>query len=151
MLTMPNIALLTECRLLSDSLAINMSLLRSEEQEETTIRSHLRHSPALRDFLMESFDRFQLADLALICLKNETKADAERDLRDLTSAVGADVAEKARRERLLRHLESADKAHPLELAKYSLERARASSSEIDIRQDIAEFIPFRIRNLSLDS
>ena len=59
MLTMPNIALLTECRLLSDSLAINMSLLRSEEQEET-IWFHLRQSPALRDFLMESFDSFQL-------------------------------------------------------------------------------------------
>ena len=65
MLTVPNIALLTECRLLSDSLAINMSLLRSEEQEET-IRFHLHQSPALRDFLMESFDRFQLAGLALI-------------------------------------------------------------------------------------
>ena len=31
----PNIALLTECRLLSDLSAINMSPLRSEEQEET--------------------------------------------------------------------------------------------------------------------
>jgi hypothetical protein len=41
MWTVPNIALLTECRLLSDSSAINMSLLRSEEQEET-IRFHLR-------------------------------------------------------------------------------------------------------------
>ena len=40
--------------------------------------------------------------------------------------------QKARRERLLRHLESADKAHPLELAKYSLERAGASASEMDI-------------------
>ena len=54
MWTVPNIALLTECRLLTDSSAINMSLLRSEEQEET-IRFHVRHSPALRDFLMESF------------------------------------------------------------------------------------------------
>jgi hypothetical protein len=61
---------------------------------------------------------------AEICLKNETKADAERDLRDLMSAAAADVAEM-RRERLLRHLESADKAHPLELAKYSLDRAEA--------------------------
>ena len=95
---------------------------------EETIRFHLRHSPALRDFLMEGFDRFQLAGLALICLKNETKADAERDLRDLISLAGADVAEKARRERLLRHLESADKGDPLELAKYSLERAGESSS-----------------------
>ena len=98
---------------------------------EETIRFHLRHSPALRDFLMESFDRFQLAGLALIWLKNETKAGAERDLRDLISAAGADAAEKARRERLLRHLESADKAHPLELAKYSLERAGAFASESD--------------------
>ena len=96
---------------------------------EETIRFHLRHSPALRDFLMESFDRFQLAGLALICLKNETKADAERDLRELIAAAGPDVAEKARRERLLRHLESVDKARPLELAKYSLERAVATVSE----------------------
>jgi hypothetical protein len=93
---------------------------------EETIRFHLRHSPALRDFLMESFDRFQLAGLALICLKNETKAEAERDLRELISAAGADGAEKARRERLLRHLEVTEKPHPLELAKYSLEQASAA-------------------------
>jgi len=30
----------------------------------------------LRDFLMESFDRFQLAGLTLICLKNKTRAGA---------------------------------------------------------------------------
>jgi hypothetical protein len=94
---------------------------------EETIRFHLRHSPAMRDFLIEGFDRFQLAGLALICLKNDTKTEAERDLRDLISAAGMDGAEKARRERLLRHLESTDKAHPLELAKYSLERAGTSN------------------------
>ena len=97
---------------------------------EETIRFHLRHSPALRDFLMEGFDRFQLAGLALVCLKNDTKADVERDLRYLISAAGADLREKARRERLLGHLECADKAHPLELAKYSLELAGASASEM---------------------
>ena len=99
---------------------------------EETIRFHLRHSPALRDFLMEGFDRFQLAGLALVCLKNDSKADAERDLRDLISVASADVREKARRERLLRHLESADKAHPLELAKYSLERTGASAAGMDL-------------------
>ena len=31
---------------------------------EQTIRFHLRSSPALRDFLLEGFDRFQLAGLA---------------------------------------------------------------------------------------
>lgn len=101
---------------------------------EETIRFHLRHSPALRDFLMESFDRFQLAGLALICLKNETKADAERDLRELIAAAGADAREKARRERLLRHLESADKGDPLELAKYSLELAGVASAELDVKK-----------------
>ena len=123
-----------------------MSLLWSQEQKET-ISFHLRHSPALRDFLMEGFDRFQLAGLAQICLKNETKADAERDLRDLISADGADAAEKARRERLLRHLESADKAHPLELAKYSLERAGRLRRRWISNNDIAAplfFLPCRI-------
>src|ERR1051325_6580926 len=74
--------------------------VRSVEQ---TIRFHLRNSPALRDFLLEGFERFQPAGLALLCLKNETKADAEKDLRALISASEKDVKEKARRERLLRH------------------------------------------------
>jgi hypothetical protein len=94
---------------------------------ERTIRFHLRSSPALRDFLLEGFDRFQLAGLALLCLKNETKADAEQDLRELISASGEDAGEKARRERLLRHLQSTDEAEPLELARYSLERASIGS------------------------
>jgi hypothetical protein len=98
---------------------------------EETIRFHLRHSPALRDFLMEGFDRFQLAGLALICLKNESKGGAEADLRNLINAAGADANEKARRERLLRHLELVEKPHPLELAKYSLQRAGALVSETD--------------------
>ena len=99
---------------------------------EETIRFHLRHSPAMRDFLLEGFDRFQLAGLALICLKNDTKADAERDLRELISSANADMKEKTRRETLLSHLESTDKGDPLELAKYSLERAGQSASEMDI-------------------
>jgi len=36
----------------------------------------------------ESFDLFQLAGLALIWLKSETKADVELDLRDLISTTG---------------------------------------------------------------
>src|SRR6185503_2290983 len=73
---------------------------------EQTIRFHLRSSPALRDLLLEGFDRFQLAGLALLCLKNETKAEAEKDLRKLISASGQDAVERARRERLLDHLHS---------------------------------------------
>jgi hypothetical protein len=92
--------------------------VRSVEQ---TIRFHLRNSPALRDFLMEGFERFQLAGLALLCLKNETKEETERDLRTLISAAGKDERERTRREKLLLHLQSADKADPLELAKHSLQ------------------------------
>lgn len=53
--------------------------VRSVEQ---TIRFHLHNSPALRDFLIEGFERFQLAGLALLCLKNETKeANRKRSAR----------------------------------------------------------------------
>jgi hypothetical protein len=89
---------------------------------EQNIRFHLRNSPALRAFLVENFDRFQLAGLALLRLKNETAAETERDLRALISAAGADEAERARRERLLDYLQSAERADALELAKYSIDR-----------------------------
>ncbi len=90
---------------------------------EQTIRFHLRNSPALRDFLLDGFERFPLAGLALLCLKNETKAGVEKDLRQLISSSGADAGERARRERLLHSLQSMDQVEPLELAKHSLERA----------------------------
>ncbi|HEX5706422.1 MAG TPA: hypothetical protein VFX96_03960 [Pyrinomonadaceae bacterium] len=88
---------------------------------EQTIRFHLHNSPAMRDLLVEGFDRFPLAGLALLCLKNETKQESEEDLRALISASGADARERLRRERLLRHLQTTDKAEAIELAKYSLE------------------------------
>ncbi|MEP6686623.1 MAG: hypothetical protein ABJB22_07595 [Verrucomicrobiota bacterium] len=91
---------------------------------EQTIRFHLRNSPSMRDFLYEAFDRFPLAGLALLALKNETKAQIEEDLRRLIAAADRDAREKMRRERLLQHLQSTDKAEPLELAKYSYDRAR---------------------------
>ena len=95
--------------------------VRSVEQN---IRFHLRQSPALREFLLEAFDRFQLAGPALLCLKNRTKDETEEDLRGLISAA-TDADERARRERLLGCLRSTDKAEPLELARYSLDEARA--------------------------
>jgi len=97
--------------------------VRSVEQ---TIRFHLHHSPALRDFLIEGFDRFQLAGLPLLCLKNDTREETANDLNILIAAASGDAREKARRERLLRHLESTDRPEPLELAKYSLNRARSA-------------------------
>jgi hypothetical protein len=98
--------------------------VRSVEQ---TIRFHLRNSPALRDFLMEGFERFPLAGLALLCLKNETKDETVKDLQSLVAASMDDERERVRRQRLLEHLQSTDKAEPLELAKYSLDRLHDSS------------------------
>jgi len=101
--------------------------IRSVEQ---TIRFHLRNSPALREFLVTAFDRFQLAGLALLRLKNDSTQETEADLRLLISACGTDDAEKARRERLLRHLQTTTHSEPVELARYSLERKRMLSLEL---------------------
>lgn len=98
---------------------------------EQTIRFHLRNSPAMRDFLLEGFDRFQLAGLALLCLKNQTKAEIETDLRGLIAVAGLDPYERVRRERLLSHIQCADHAEPLQLAKYSLEPTRTLPPGMD--------------------
>lgn len=95
---------------------------------EHTIIFHLRNSPAMRDFLQEGFDRFQLAGLALLCLKNNTRAETENDLRALISL--AEENEKARREKLLEHLQATTEVGPLELAKYSLQAARTAPSDL---------------------
>ena len=95
---------------------------------EQTIKFHMRNSPACRDFLVEAFDRFPLAGLALLSLKNTSKEQTEEDLRTLIGRT-ADPVEKARRERLLGHLQTTDKPEPLELAKYSFNRARSLGQE----------------------
>ncbi len=88
---------------------------------EQTIKFHLRNSPACRDFLFEAFDRFQLAGLALLSLKNTSRQQTEDDLRSLIARTD-DPIEKARRERLLQHLQTTDRPEPLDLAKYSFDR-----------------------------
>lgn len=91
---------------------------------EETLRFHLRNSPILRSFLLEGFERFQLAGLALLCLKNETKAEIEADLLQLIAEPGQEAREKARRERFLAYLRSSQQVEPVVLAKYSLESVR---------------------------
>ena len=92
---------------------------------EQNIRFHLRQSAALRDYLMEAFDRFPMAGLALLSLKNNNDAAATTaDLRRLIEAAGDDETERARRERLLHHLQTTEHAEPLALAKYSFDRVR---------------------------
>ena len=96
---------------------------------EQSIRFHLKNSPALREFLLENFDRFQLAGLALLRLKNETVVETEEDLRRLISKTRTDERERVRLERLLGHLQSNVAAEPLELAKYSVQRRTGVWSE----------------------
>jgi hypothetical protein len=48
---------------------------------EQNIKFHLRHSPACCDFLLEAFDRFPMAGLTLLSLKNTTQEQTEADLR----------------------------------------------------------------------
>jgi hypothetical protein len=96
---------------------------------EQSIRFHLHNSPTLREFLLNNFDRFQLAGLALLRLKNKTVAETEDDLRKLINEAKADDKERARRERLLVHLQRTDGAEPLELAKYSIQRRAGKGNE----------------------
>lgn len=91
--------------------------VRSVEQ---TIRFHLRQSPAMREFLMEGFEHYQLAGLALLYLKNESKAQTETDLLGLITAATNDTRERARRERLLEYVRSTAETDLIELAKHSL-------------------------------
>jgi hypothetical protein len=96
---------------------------------EQTIRFHLRNSPACRDFLMEAFDRFQLAGLALLSLKNRSREETEADLQQLIAAANGDEKERARRQRLLQHFRTTTQDDAVELARWSLERKRRLSLE----------------------
>ena len=58
---------------------------------DRTIMFHLRNSPLLRDLLFATFDRFPFTGLSLLCLKNDSRADVERDLQALLDVTGLDA------------------------------------------------------------
>lgn len=87
---------------------------------EQTIRFHMQKSPAMREFLLSSFDRYPLSGLALLCLKNANCSETESDLVGLVESPGIGKPERRRREALLEYIRNAESADPLELAKYSL-------------------------------
>ena len=94
--------------------------VRSVEQ---TIRFHLRHSPVMRAYLLEAFDRFQLAGPALLAMKNGTLTAMEADLEALIGTA-EDEPERQRRVELLDHLRRTGDMDTLALARYGLDRAR---------------------------
>lgn len=88
------------------------------------IMFHLRHSPALREFLLEHFDRFPFTGLTMLTLKNETRKEVEADLRRLLDAPGVDAPEVARRRELLEMYRASPDRQPIEYTAYSMEKRR---------------------------
>jgi hypothetical protein len=88
------------------------------------IMFHLRRSPALREFLLENFERFPFTGLTLLSLKNETRAQVEADLQRLIEARDVDASEIERRKELLQLYRSGEVREPIEFTSYSMKRRR---------------------------
>ena len=88
------------------------------------IMFHLRRSPALREFLIENFERFPFTGLTLLCLKNETRDQVEADLRQLVAAPDVDNSEIERRKDLLELYLTSEARQPIEFTSYSMRRRR---------------------------
>jgi hypothetical protein len=84
----------------------------------------LRRSPALREFLLENFERFPFTGLTLLSLKNETRDQVETDLQLLIEAPDVDDSEIERRKQLLQLYRSAEVREPIEYTSYSMKRRR---------------------------
>ena len=88
------------------------------------IMFHLRRSYALREFLLENFERFPFTGLTLLCLKNETRDQVEADLRRLIATNDVDAFEIERRNKLLDLYLNGEVREPIEYTSYSMKRRR---------------------------
>jgi hypothetical protein len=91
---------------------------------DRVIMFHLRRSSALREFLLENFERFPFTGLTLLCLKNETKDQVEADLQRLVETPDVDDSEIERRKELLQLYRSGVVREPIEFTSYSMKRRR---------------------------
>jgi hypothetical protein len=91
---------------------------------DRVIMFHLRRSPALREFLLENFERFPFTGLTLLCLKNETREQVEADLRHLAQAPDVDNSEIERRKELLELYLNSPEREAIEFTGYSMQRRR---------------------------
>ena len=91
---------------------------------DRAIMYHLRRSSALREFLLENFERFPFTGLTLLCLKNETSDQIEADLQRLIEAPDVDDSEIERRKELLQLYRSGEVREPIEYTSYSMQRRR---------------------------
>ncbi len=88
------------------------------------IMFHLRRGPALREFLLENFERFPFSGLTLLVLKNETREQVEADLRQLAKAPDIDESEIKRRKELLELYQSGVAREAIEFTSYSMKKRR---------------------------
>ena len=88
------------------------------------IMFHLLRSPALREFLLENFERFPFTGLTLLCLKNETRDQVEADLHRLIEAPAVDDSEIERRRELLQLYRTNEAREPIDFTSYSMKRRR---------------------------
>ena len=88
------------------------------------IMFHLRRSPALREFLLENFERFPFTGLTLLCLKTETREQVEADLQQLVAAPNVDDTEIKRRKDLLELYQNSGVREPIEFTSYSMKKRR---------------------------
>ena len=91
---------------------------------DRVIMFHLRRSSALREFLLENFERFPFTGLTLLCLKNETREQVEADLRQLAQAPDVDNSEIERRKELLELYLNSPEREAIEFTGYSMQRRR---------------------------
>ena len=91
---------------------------------DRVIMFHLRRSFALREFLLDNFERFPFTGLTLLALKNETRDQVEADLQRLIEASGIDDREIERRKDLLQLYRSLEVREPIEFTAYSMKRRR---------------------------
>jgi hypothetical protein len=90
---------------------------------DRTIMFHLRNGPALREFLVENFDRFPFSGLSMLILKSDTREEVEADLKRLIDAPGMDAREIERRRELLQLFQT-ETREPIEFTALNMERRR---------------------------
>ncbi|HEX2188875.1 MAG TPA: hypothetical protein VHG51_08260 [Longimicrobiaceae bacterium] len=91
---------------------------------DRTIMFHMRHSAALREFLVENFDRFPFSGLTLLCLQHGSREEVEADLRRLIDAPGLDAPELERRRELLRVFRTTQARAAIEYTALNMEKRR---------------------------
>jgi hypothetical protein len=91
---------------------------------DRAIMFHLRRSAALREFLVENFERFPFTGLTLLCLKNETREQVEADLQRLIEEPNVDDSEIARRKELLELYRNSEMREAIEFTSFSMKRRR---------------------------